>query len=450
MAYVADTENLFIAIAEQDLGSVQSLLKHVGVNPNHRDWTGRTPLHLAATCSNVEIVQCLMDHGARIIARLADGKTALHLAALRGDAAIVSALLRQSEVNQEQEQARSCRAQGPQASQTATESDQPGGSQSFVVVSSDIDDEADRTTQHSYVNLKTTDSVPNDTLGDLEDNEPDIYDVNVCAWDVPATPLHLAIICGHTQVVELLVTEFGANVTLPVKLTGQDQSPRGSILPLVLASMLPASKAKAMLEVLLSLGASAAQADFRHVTALHYLSKKADLLEPLLTLDKAGVSRALNHMPIFGNPSNATVATPLTSAILEGNHASALRLLDAGIRPHIDLASFMKAVQRKFNLQERQECVAESFQRNCKPPIILAVEAELPSLVLRLRSEGADINSPVEWQEGYGSYARRCGQTVLDKVRSKILSFRQYFAETSDPVCSSFSPRFILLICDLV
>jgi ankyrin repeat protein len=60
-------------------------------------------LHLATMVSTPEIVQCLIDHGARLIARLVDGKTALHIAAARGNAVIVKALMNKSLENEADE-----------------------------------------------------------------------------------------------------------------------------------------------------------------------------------------------------------------------------------------------------------------------------------------------------------------------------------------------------------
>jgi ankyrin repeat protein len=70
---------------------------------NRRDYTGRTPLHLAVMASSPEIVQCLIDHGARLVARLVDGKTALHIAAARGNATMVKALMDKSLENEAEE-----------------------------------------------------------------------------------------------------------------------------------------------------------------------------------------------------------------------------------------------------------------------------------------------------------------------------------------------------------
>lgn len=101
MAYVGNTELLCQAIIDKDVHYVEQWLRQDGNDPNTRDHTGRTPLHLAVSYSSLEVVQCLIDQGARLVARLVDGKTALHLACLRGDPSMVSALLRKSEANEE-------------------------------------------------------------------------------------------------------------------------------------------------------------------------------------------------------------------------------------------------------------------------------------------------------------------------------------------------------------
>jgi hypothetical protein len=103
MAYIGNTAALCQAIVDGDLEQVQDWLSQEGADPDRRDYTGRTPLHLAVMSSTPQVVQSLIDAGARITSRLFDGKTALHLAAMRGEAAMVKALLIKSEANEEKE-----------------------------------------------------------------------------------------------------------------------------------------------------------------------------------------------------------------------------------------------------------------------------------------------------------------------------------------------------------
>lgn len=104
MAYVGDTARLCQAIVDGDLEHVEDWCSQEGVDVNRRDYTGRTPLHLAVMTSTPEIVQCLIDYGARLIARLVDGRTALHLAAARGSKKMVKALMDRSLANEEEEE----------------------------------------------------------------------------------------------------------------------------------------------------------------------------------------------------------------------------------------------------------------------------------------------------------------------------------------------------------
>ena len=81
MAYVGNTGALCQAICDSDVEYVKNWCTLEGSSLDRRDHTGRTPLQLATQCSSIEVVRCLIDNGARIVARLVDGMTALHIAA---------------------------------------------------------------------------------------------------------------------------------------------------------------------------------------------------------------------------------------------------------------------------------------------------------------------------------------------------------------------------------
>lgn len=103
MAYVGDTARFCQAIVDGDLEHVQHWCAQEDVDVNKRDFTGRTPLHLATMVSSPEIVKCLIDNGARLVARLVDGRTALHIAAARGNIEMVKALMQKSYENEAEE-----------------------------------------------------------------------------------------------------------------------------------------------------------------------------------------------------------------------------------------------------------------------------------------------------------------------------------------------------------
>ena len=301
---------------------MQSWLKEDGNDPNTRDFTGRAPLHLAVTNSTLEIVQALIDHGARLVARLVDGKTALHLAAQRGRVDIVSALLRKSEANEEEEEkkvdarraARKAAKDGPSGDVAMQDAEKaqtiPGSAEGDtdidMIERSDVDEDEimDRTTEASMVNIRHPPADAGDQVLAKEgkEDEPDVYDINVTAWDTAVSPLHLAIAKGHVDVVKCLVQDFGADILLPIKLfNDHDRSAKAAILTLVLALQLPAKEAEHMARTLIQLGASSAQASVDQTTALQYcVAETPDLLDALGDADMAGVMRAINHLSVNG------------------------------------------------------------------------------------------------------------------------------------------------------
>lgn len=102
MASVGNTARLCRAIVDEDLNHTEDWLAQDGADPNQRDYTGRTPLHLAVSSSMPEVVKRLVGHGARLVPRLADGRTALHLAAARGSVKIAKILSQKSSENEQE------------------------------------------------------------------------------------------------------------------------------------------------------------------------------------------------------------------------------------------------------------------------------------------------------------------------------------------------------------
>ncbi|PSN70049.1 ankyrin [Corynespora cassiicola Philippines] len=446
MAYVGNTARLCQAIVDEDLEHVQDWLAQEGSDPNCRDYTGRTPLHLAVTSSTPEIVKTLIDHGARLVARLADGRTSLHLAASRGNVEIVRMILQKSEENEEEEAKKEdarkqTRIDAKKASQQDDKVDMalperfPSDSASDIEVidQEDSDDEAHSTTTGSYIKIKEQDNKEEGPA--LEDNQddPDVFDINVLAWDTQCSALHYAILNGHIDVVKELVQTFGADVLLPIKLLNQDKSPRGAILTLVLSLRLPLEKARAMTKTLLELGASSAQADTKQTTALHYISdEQPELLETLFEFDEPSAKRAINHLAVTGWAYNPGAQSPLMSAILRGNAAGALKLLEAGALPCIEFKDWMKSVEATYEDIAKRDSKQnyETFLENVEPPIISAVAAELPGVVQQLLERGASPNTLTKAaQECIFSKYRRSYQkseSLLDIVRAKIEHLKDF------------------------
>lgn len=215
MAYVGNTARLFQSITENDADDVSNWLSQEGANPNQRDYTGRAPLHLAVMISSPEIVRCLVDRGARLTARLADGKTALHLAAARGHAEIIKILMDKSDENEEAEEDRKDRRR------KAAKTQEPGNKEGAQKPSEEaenaeedsdgelVDNAKTETDVHSivtgsFVKVEKEEENTEDLALDEPEDGPDFYQINVLAWDIPCSPLHLAIVGGHEEAVKAL------------------------------------------------------------------------------------------------------------------------------------------------------------------------------------------------------------------------------------------------------
>lgn len=74
-----------------------------------------------------------------------------------------------------------------------------------------------RTGASSFVEVGKSKKVEEPESGTLDETEEkdDILDINMADWDYQFSPLHYAIVNGHKEVVELLVSDFGADIMQP-------------------------------------------------------------------------------------------------------------------------------------------------------------------------------------------------------------------------------------------
>ncbi|KAH9998078.1 ankyrin repeat protein [Xylariaceae sp. FL0662B] len=465
MAYVGNTARLCQAIVDGDIEHVEDWLAQEGADPNRRDYTGRTPLHLAVISSTAEIVKCLVDHGARLVARLADGRTALHLAASRGDAEIIRILLEKSNSNEEEEEEKQDRRRKTRLASlegvhgkkdigeadTSKSCDGTGSdedSDAELVDDSASDDGMQSVTTGSFVKVGKGDETSTNEAAALDDdqNDPDFYKIDVVAWDSKCSALHLAILGGHCDIVKILCQEFGADVLLPIKIgDGSYSNPNAAILSLVLALALSVDKAVRMAETLLSLGATSSQADMTGVTAFHrYIRNGAPkLIESLWENDKRGLKTAINHVAISGTHYNSSATTPLTTAIDRGDPILVLKLLGEEAKPQIDFDSWLKSAKYLFEEQlSNYESNFEKFQDSTEQPLIVAITSPRPATAIELLQQGADPDTLTKssfrvirhvynrWQQG---------QAALDVVRNVLHEFREYEYGKIQP---TRSPRY--------
>ncbi|KAI9646276.1 hypothetical protein NHQ30_005717 [Ciborinia camelliae] len=433
MSYVGDTARLCQAIVDGDLEHVQDWCSQEGVDINRRDFTGRTPLHLATMASTPEIVKCLVDHGARMIARLVDGRTALHIASARGNLEMISILMNKSLANEEQEEEKISRNFACLEPDTEEESD----TASEITLDSE-QEEADAMTMGSFVKIPgNKDESKDDVAAVMDDSmeDPDIYDINVIAWDYGLSPLHLAILNGHLEAIKLLVSEYGADVLFPVKLVeAGTTNPRGAIMTLVLAMSLPNEKSKQVVELLLKLGATSAQSDTDHFTALHHIvaQNKIDIVEVLFAHDRPAAQKVLNKIGMARGYRQAE--TPLSTAVKKSYGEMASKLLQLGARPQFEFEDWIK-VYMAMNTHARKQNTETSmnqFKTGVQQPIIVAICKEMGAVVRDLIAHGANpqtlttnawsaINRP---HQQY--YYNDQGESILDVIRSKLNILREW------------------------
>ncbi|KAL9021492.1 MAG: hypothetical protein Q9185_001285 [Variospora sp. 1 TL-2023] len=443
MAYISNTQELCQRIADGDVTFVENWCKKNPDGVDRRDHTGRTPLHLAAQSSIPQVLKCLVENGARIVARLVDGMTALHLASARGNVDMVTALLEKSEANEAEEAEKEDRKKANKASglQSAEEgSDDENSVERFSESSS----EAETVTTEGFVKVADKKSSDEYALNGNEDAEPDVYDVNVLAWGTSVSPLHLAILGGHNEVIKTLIGTFGADALLPIKIINSySRSCSHAIMTLLLAARLSGSTSTGVTHDLLAHGASSAQVDVQHVSAFHYLvtKKDIDLLKACIGQDGAATKSALNHIVIGCVSWESSTDTPLTTAIRTGDTKLVNFLLDAGARPVIDLNSFASTYAQMEQLicYRGSEGASKVWRTKVVQPVLLAVENDMPDIVLKLLEAGASIDTidrdaheSVDRFKVYDkSYLK--GNSLLDAVATRVEALSATMENKNEP-----------------
>lgn len=213
-AYIGDVEKLFNAIAEGDKASVVALISGGAADLQKRDHVGRTPLQLAIIAEQMEIAELLVDEGARITARLVDGRTAFHLAAEAGFGGLLKKMLEASERNkreaeekqkrkEEEEERR--RAEEGKASKNDDDKEEDGvdpDDEDEEQGSSEDDWDSDGEVSNKKKKATKTDdpdegpnAAPPDAEMPDEENldEPDVIDINLPDWDLDFSPIHFAV-----------------------------------------------------------------------------------------------------------------------------------------------------------------------------------------------------------------------------------------------------------------
>ncbi|KAK2738639.1 hypothetical protein FQN57_006957 [Myotisia sp. PD_48] len=422
MAYVTDTSKLCHAIVGGDIAYVKEWCNTEGVDINARDHTGRTPLHLATICGQVEIATFLIEQGARIVARLRGGFTALHIAAYSGHLEILKALLKKSEDNERKLEEESAAA--AKASENVTDSkgtEEVEDDLSVISEAKDSDhDVLDATTDASFVRVSTPKASPEKekVLDENDSNQPDIFTIDVLGWDLPVSPLHLAIMHGHLHIIDELVSTYGADITLPVAVSSQEHESPPAVLSTALSLALPAQKSLAVTKLLLQLGASSAQANTDYFTVLHMIvaSGSPELLDQLFDLDRPAAMSAINHPAVDGSYYRASMLFPLETAIMLRDSDFVKKLLQHGAEASVEPKSYQHLVTQRLR---RQGISRHSDVRIiCPSPLFIAAAYGKADMIQLLLDAGVDPDEPFDSGREKHSYSRSSpmGSNLLSAI----------------------------------
>ncbi|CAZ82771.1 unnamed protein product [Tuber melanosporum] len=488
MAYVGNTERFCQAIVKNDLEFVMSwcATEEGKASINCRDFCGRTPLHLAVLNEGtlVEIIQVLVDAGARLVARIQDGRTALHIAAGKGRADIITALLKKSEENEhgrdfrdknrratEGSRAREVGADGDENMSESIHSQSDLSGEEFEYMGAGTASIAAETaTDGSYVRVKKDKEEGGPVEGVIDDDDEDedqddIYDINVIDWDYQMTPLHHAIVRGHCNVVELLVSDFGADPLIPMKIFermyGRPKMPKAAVLVLALIYQLPKEKQAEMATTLLRVGARTSQADnFSKATGLLHavMHDATPVLEKMFELDGLGATSVLNQVSAHNVQNEVT--TPLIAALRKAGEGKSLDianyLLDRGAAGHVKFDEFHRYLKTRYNTTY-QGHNTNHYYKELKQTIEISIECESAcALIPRLIKAGADpstiaSSTATRWDFNQATGPLQTpGETVLDQLRNKIEAYRNFLnaepevvaVRSEEPLPASFLDSF--------
>ncbi|KAJ7165671.1 ankyrin repeat protein [Mycena crocata] len=345
--YIGPTERFFAAIAAHDRTDVARMIIE-GQDVNRRDHVGRAPLHVAILCRTADIACDLVDAGARMTARLVDGRTTLHLAAQQDLLPVVRKLLERSAVNAEA-LPKDADADDKDKDTVMAEPDRPSSeddwsSEEDGMSASDEDEDADSegsdNAKPKKADAAERQSEPPTNVGDLpedETDEPDVFDINLADWDMTFTPLAHAIVFGSLPVVEAIL-----NAGADVKLVSQAKGSSHAVIPLALTILSEDDERTCKIaERLILAGASCSAADpsMRTVFYRAVEANRPNLVSTFLRCDP-NAKAALDYPTVGWGGA----ITPLTTAVTLGNYSVVAAMVAHGV----NMTPSEELVQRAF------------------------------------------------------------------------------------------------------
>lgn len=310
-------QQFFTAIAARDRATVKKLLEE-GIDVNQRDYVGRTSLHVAICAKATDIAGDLIDAGARVTARLADGRAPLHLAAQHDEPLVIGKLLKKSAENlAEQEKAAADddvtmeEKEKDGAVRPSSEDDWSSHDDEDIIISGpdeededkdededdDDDDDSDDDSDGNKNTRKGKDKKGKDKeeedgdeadeaneFGDTDKDQPDIIEVDALDWDIGFSALAYAVIYGSLSTLNALI-DGGADPKGPTKQTLTSEPLHPLTLTLVRADEDEACAIAERLIQLPGVSSSTADEDMRTIFHKAVAVGRTKLVETLLRCD---------------------------------------------------------------------------------------------------------------------------------------------------------------------
>lgn len=183
-AYMSTVEQLMQRVMENDVAGIKALLTVQDEEAKEkllleRDYIGRAPLQLALLENKTEAALALIEMGARITARLIDGRTNLMLAAQTGNAEVVEAMLARSAKNEAEANEAGLKVETAAAPSSADGADDEDEDEDEGEEDEEDEDGAVIVKRPSAQTQGTADELPVDS-----NQTPDVIDLAYVAWDV--------------------------------------------------------------------------------------------------------------------------------------------------------------------------------------------------------------------------------------------------------------------------
>ncbi|KAI1782779.1 ankyrin [Ganoderma leucocontextum] len=418
-AYMGPTEKLFNAIVTGDRAVVAKIVSADGFDIDRRDHVGRTPLQIAILSKATDIACDLIDAGARMTARVVDGRTALHLAAQLDLPVVVRKLLERSAVNKEKAEAEAA-AKNKEAKnkEDKMDVDDDEGGENDGDEDEDGDEEGDEDSSQddwssededkAKAKAKASKSKPDiSQIPEDEEDEPDVFDVNIPDWDYAFTPLQYAVVFGSLGAIDELLAA-GADATLVTKLDNYWGKP---FHPLTLTALTrDVNVAGDVVKKLVAGGATSSQADDNLFTIFHKIvcANRPELVEAFLSNDPN--AKAVIESPFMAGHAQMTL--PIVSAIVNHNPSMVAVLLAYGAKISVTEEEFSRARELRKNTWLAPDA---KWQGLINWPLECAAAHcnDLAELLLML---GADVNGGIATALRSNAQGRH-KQTILDAVR---------------------------------